>query len=335
MKGEMVMSTNWNEKLKKWWGNRSVRLCFATLFLTVGVYVAFPEMGFLATLPLLPLISFFVFFFFSKVWLIALLSTAIAMFYGVTANLPDPATFSVVCFLSSLLGALAGKGILLSKGKWWILLIALPVLVLSSIPTFFYAGTPTSYLTARQKAETFLANRYPQQEFSQIRFHYDLRARHHRALLYYDYEGNTLTSEVYFEEDGVKDGFFHDYTEWMMEKRKSQFIGLFQKKGYSVVTEVQTLSEPEEGAVYSGYYGSAGEEWLKTMRFSITFREEKPDRREFADACSQVLSDLQENKLVFDSVTFYALDAGKVCYRCCLSYESDPQSALSEVVQAQ
>ncbi len=327
------MSTNWNEKMKIWWGNQSLRLCLATLCVTVGVYVSFPEMGFVATLPLLPLISLLTYFFFSKVWFIALLAAAISLFYGATANLPDPGSFCLVSLLASLLGALTGKMICLGSRKKWFYLIALFALAVSVVPTFFYAGTPGTYLTARKEAEDFLAHRYPEQEFSQIRFHWDVRACHHRALLYYDYEGNTLTSEVFFEAEGVKDGFFHDYTQWMMEKRKSQFIALFQEKGHSVITQVETLSEPEEGATYPGYYGSAGEEWLKTMRFSITFREEKPDRREFAEACSKVLSDLQEKELVFDRVTFYALDAGKVCYRCQLSFDSDPQSALSEVVQ--
>jgi hypothetical protein len=170
--------------MKVWWKNPSFRLCLATLCLTLGVYLSFPEMGFVATLPLLPLISLLIYFFFSKVWLISLISAAISLFYGVTANLPDPASFGAVCFVSSLLGALTGKLICLGIKKKRYLLLAIPVLAMSVVLTFFYAGTPTSYLAAHKEARDFLSQRYPEQEFSQIRFHWDVRARHHRALLY-------------------------------------------------------------------------------------------------------------------------------------------------------
>ena len=70
------------------------------------------------------------------------------------------------------------------------------------------------------------------------------------------------------------------------------------------------------------------------MHFTVTFRNETPARRDFADACSEALSALQESDVRFGKITFLGLDAGNTVYRCEVTFDTDPAETLSFVVRA-
>jgi hypothetical protein len=85
-----------------------------------------------------------------------------------------------------------------------------------------------------------------------------------------------------------------------------------------------------------GSYGNIDESVIPYMQYRVTLREEKPERREFAEECSRLLKALQEDGVKFGKITFYGLDAGNTVHRLEVSFDtpSDPESLLADVVNA-
>ncbi|MBR2634651.1 MAG: hypothetical protein IKD31_03625 [Clostridia bacterium] len=292
-------------------------------------------MGQLATYPVLFVSALIAYFVFPRLWVGAALGGVIAYLYGVMAGLPDVRSFFAVSLIGSLLGSLTAHFLLsaIRRKKLWRGAVAVLALLCGILLPILYLGTPWQYAQKRQEARDYLAKTHPDQSFEEMRFHYDYRKREYRALLLYDYDGNRLSSECFFGEDGIRDGYLDDSVEWMLISRKTVFVELFREKEFSVVVDEVGLSEYEKDAVYHGTYGTMNEDLISKMHFSVTFRREKPERRFFAEACAEVLTALRENEIDFGRITFYALDAGDIVYRCIASSDTPTEELLSLVTE--
>jgi len=311
------MKKIWSYLQEECFNRKNLRILCSACVITAGVYLSFPEKGLLATLPLAVPFYLGAYFLFPNVPFCFLISFAMAWIYGTMGLLPHPVLFAAVCALSSFLAAVCGKGICTfrngKKGIW--IPVAVLCLAASCALPFFYLGTPFAHSDAKNKIEDYLQTHYPDQSFSQVSVHYLLLEKGYRALVSYDYQGNTLSSELFFG-DEVQDGFLKDFTDRMMEKRKNIMIEIFRKNGFSVITEVTGLYGYDSEQVLQGSYGTVDENIIPKMHFSVTFRQEKPDRKEFAEACSGVIQALWGERLDYGMITFYALDAGNVVSRC-------------------
>ncbi len=310
---------------------KHIRLLLATFCLTLGVYFSFPERGFAATFPLMFLFSFVAGFFDCPILFFPLVGGAIALFYGVMASFSDPFSFAVVSALLALCGAFGARAILRLKAKRKIVMGLGFVLVLAigTLLPLFFVGTPIAYRQEKQKAEEYLSEHYPDQTFGDMIFYYDFRQKKYCATVSYDNEGNTLTSSLRFGEH-VEDGFFSDYSRYVLMKRKTDLIEVFHQKEFSLITEEVELLVDRDQPV-PGHYGTVSETLYPFTHFSVTFRDEKPDREEFADACRLVLLALREGGVEFGKITFYGLDVGNVLYRCEVTGDMNPEEILSQV----
>jgi hypothetical protein len=320
--------------MEKYWKKGALPLICATALVTLGVYFSFPEMGFVATLPLMFLASALGFFLYRKLWFFPLSAFLIAGFYGKMAVLPDPVSYAVFSAVISLFAAGAVKLFLsfLEKKKILSVLLSLVLCALGVFVGFFYMGSPAAHLKMAVQVENYLSQTYPLQTFSDIRIHYDYREKNYRVTAAFEDRGNWGHGEFVFADGVLEDGFFQEYTDYITETRKSALVSAFQKNRLSVVTEISDFPREKVSAPYQIVFGQENEEWSQLMNYSVTFRKEKPDRREFAQACAEALHILQEEKLVFGSVTFYGLDAGREVYRCEVNYDTSPDEVLSLVV---
>ena len=314
---------------------KTVRLLISTLLLTLGVYLAYPIRGIVATLPFC-FVAAFLAYLVSDHLLVHLITTAaIAFFYGLTTDFYDPFSFAFWSALSALLATFAARSLrAVLKGKKIFPILSLIVLILGGVfVTFVFSGTPAAFLTAEKDAEAYCAATYPDQKFEEITVYYNFRQSCYAAEVEYLYEGNDLTSSILFTEK-VKDGFLDDFVSWMQEKRKSHLIDVVKKSEEDVLINSAGLAEKTPDGVFHGYYGLVGTEMEPLFHFSATFREEKPERRAFADACRNVMKTINENEFDYGSITFYALDAGNVVYECTVTPETDPELVLSLVKYA-
>lgn len=309
------------------------RLLLATLLLTVGVYLAFPERGLAATFPLLFVFAFAAGFCYPVLWFCSLAGGGIALLYGVMANFPVPALFAVFCLAESFLGAFSVRLIRRAIAEKKVKTVALFafLLVISLILPLIFAGTPFAYLREREKALDYLQKNYPDQKFSRVVFYFNPSSRDYHATVYYDNEGNALSSDLIFGTT-VQDGYRKAYSDYVLIRHKSDLIRVFQEREFSVTTEEGELllerSDPVPGA-----YGTLSKEILPLTCYAVTFRDEKPERRDFAAACGEALRALQEEEIPFGRLTFFGLDAGKVIYRCEVTQETKPEETLSLVTR--
>lgn len=313
---------------------KELRLLAATLLVTLGVYVAFPERGLIATLPLLFIFAFAAFFVYPELHMISLLGGGIALLYGVMANLPASLLFGVFGAVSALCGALCARAIRKASSEKKLkafILFLLPLLIGVLLPLFF-AGSPVSYLRERDEALSYLEKNYPDQTFSRVVFYFDPSEKAYRATVYYDNEGNTLSSDLLFAST-VQDGYRKAYADYVLMKQKNELIRVFQEKDILVITDEAGLLLERSDPV-PGTYGALSEKMLPLTHYTVTFREEKPERREFSEACAEALTALQEADVRFGKITFYGLDAGNVVYRCEVSFDTSADETLSFVTAA-
>ena len=122
----------------------------------------------------------------------------------------------------------------------------------------------------------------------------------------------------------------------MTEKRKTDLIRSFHRISASVVTESLAVLSQEQNTTLKGFYGSLDESVIPNMHYSVTLREEKPWRRDFAEECARLLSALQEDGVTFGKITFYGMDAGRVVHRLDVTFDTsaDMESLLANVVNA-
>ncbi len=313
---------------------KTVRLVLATVLISLGVFFSFPEKGLVATLPLSFLFYVAAGLVFPDARLLLLAPPVISFFFGKSALLPDPFLYGAFHFVTSLFAYLSSFSLLrLKKRKLLSLLLAASLAAGLFLPTL-YLGTPAAWQSAREAAEGYLAEHYPDQKFARIRLHRNTRDGSYRVLASYATETGTLTSTLTFSEDGVEDGFFKDTTAFMMEKRKSDLIRTFHRISASVITEGEDVLSEKKGSVLSGSYGQVDESVIEFMHYSVTLREEKPQRREFAEECARLLAALQEDGVTFGRISFFGLDAGNVVHRLDVDYSTpaDPETLLSLVV---
>ncbi len=314
---------------------KTVRFLIATLLLTLGVYLAYPVHGIVATLPFCFFASILAYLIFDRMGILLGTVGAIAFFYGLTTDFYDPFSFALFSVLSTLFAALAVRGVrsFLNGKKVLPILSVAAVTVGAILIPLVFSGTPTAFLSAQKEAKAYFSTTYPEQKFEEITVYYNLREGCYSAEVEYLYEENDLTSSVLFSEK-IKDGFLDDFVSWMQEKRKSHLIDVVKKSEEDVLINSAGLSEKTPDGVFHGYYGKVGTEMEPLFHFSATFREEKPERRGFADACRSVMATIGENDFVYGSITFYALDAGNVVYECTVTPETDPETVLSLVKYA-
>lgn len=313
----------------------TVRILISTVLLTVGVYLAYPIHGIVATLPFCFLASAFAYWISDRLWVHLGTVGAIAFFYGMTTGFYDPFTFALFSVLSALLASFCvGAVRSLLKGKKLLPVLALILVVLGAFALpFVFSGTPTALLSAQKDTKDYLSSTYPDQKFEDVTVYYNLREGCYAAEVEYLFEGNDLTSSILFSEK-VRDGFLDDFVSWMQEKRKSYLIDVVKKSEEDVLIHSAGLAEKTPDGVFHGYYGKVGTEMEPLFHFDATFREEKPERRDFAEACRNVMATIKENDFDYGSITFYALDAGNVVYECTVTPETDPELVLSLVKYA-
>ncbi len=316
---------------------RQKTVCYllSTLFLTIGVYLAYPVHGIVATFPLCFLFSAFAYVVSPHLSVHLGSTAAIAFFYGLTTDFYDPFSFAFFCAGGALCAALLIRLIRsFSKGKKLLLSLGAVLLVAAGIALpIIFSGTPSAFLEARKDTEQYLSTTYPQQKFEEVTVYYNLRERCYAAEVEYLFEGNDLTSTILFSQK-MEDGFRDDFVSWMQEKRKSLLIDVVKKSSEDVLINSAGLAQMPKDGVFHGSYGVFGTEMEPLFHFSATFREEKPQRRDFADACRAVMATAEENNFDYGSITFYALDAGNVVYECTVTPETDPELVLSLVKYA-
>ncbi len=306
---------------------KTVRFLLATLFLTVGIYLAYPVHGILATFPVCFVFSVLAFLLNDCLGMHLTSAAGIAFFYSLMTDFYDPFIFTLFCAASAFLAALTVRSIrALSKGKKIFLFLSL--VVAGSVLTVLLSGTPSSFLSAEKDAREYLNKTYPDQKFEAVTVYYNARKKCYAAEVEYLYEGNILSSSVLFSKN-VEDGFLDDFVSWMQEKRKSVFIDVVKKSGEDVLINSAGLTEKTFDGIFRGSYGIFGTEMEPLFHFSATFREEKPERVDFADACRNVMDTMKEQGFDYGSVTFYALDAGNVVYECTVTPETDSELVLS------
>ncbi len=311
------------------------RYLLSTLVLTLGVYFAYPIRGIVATFPLCFFFSILGYLVFDSLKAHCATSAAIAFFYSLMTDFYDPFSFTVFVVASALFAAFTvrffkafpqGKKIVLSLG-------ICAMLFLGVFGTTVICGTPMGFLKAKKEVSEYLSRTYPNQSFENVTVYYNLRERSYEAQVEYLFEGNDLVSTITFSKE-IRDGFLEDFVSWMQEKRKSVFIDVLKNGTEDVVVNSSGLAEKTPDGVFRGSYGSIDSEMEPLFHFSVTFREEKPERRDFADACRLVMATINEHHFDYGSVTFYALDAGNVVYECTVTPETDPELVLSLVKYA-
>jgi len=317
------------------------RLFFSTFLYTLGIYLSFPEKGLIATIPLAFLWMAAGFALFPKGKICFVSVGLISFFYGIFANLRDPFLFALFSLISAVGGVLLVKGIRLLLRKKTALgaVLSLAALVAGVASTLVYQGTPTAHWEARDRFREYLSSTYPDQTFTDLTVHYDLRGGGYRGIVYYPNENNTLSSDLFLDENGVQDGFLQDFARWMLDIRKSDLIVLFNSSApHAVVFDSEGFTEEGKSlSVYQGAFGDLREEMIPMMHYSATFRKECVSNKSFIEAVKESLLFLQKENVVFGEITFYGEDNGERIYSCTVTPETDPEEIvyLSRILKEQ
>lgn len=306
--------------------NETVALLLSTLLITVGVYFAFPERETLATLPLMYLFALGAFLFKPSFVFQTGATFAVALFYGKMGNLSFFLLYAAFCAVSALAAALTVWSVRrLMRKKYVYLAVALPLVALGILLPVLFAGTPASRGEAEEKVADYLKTKYPDQEFQELLVYFDPEERGYTVTAFYDFKGNLMDSPLFLRDGEVRDGFLDAFCGWMQEERKSVLISVLKKSGESFYTDAEPITTDTEDMVFRGSYGSIREETYPLMNFTVTFREEKPDRETFSEACREAVILLREAGFSYGTVTFRGLDAGRVALVCRVTPQTLPE----------
>ena len=290
----------------------ALRLLAATLFATLGVMLAHPEKGLVATLPL-ALVFFLLAALCAKAWYTTpCLAAAVALLYAKMADFADGTALVLFCALTGLLAVCAVLPLRLpqKKGSRLLFLVLLPALVL---PLLFW-GAPWSYASQRSAALSYVATTYPDQSFSETRFHYSPSERAWCLTVSYAQNEGELSSVLLFADGACRDGFRDAFAARAMEQRKADLMDVLAKEA-----ETDALVEPLQlntaaGEILRGSYGEAEAELYGKMCFTVTFRKEYLSRKELAQAASLAKAALEAEGMAYASLRFQAQDAGTPIY---------------------
>ena len=307
-------------------------LFLATILLTVGVYLFFPERGMLGTFPLLFLFSAAAYCIYPKFWQCVSICALASFLYGGMGKTPQLALF-VLC--SSLQTVFAAAFIKLGK-KWLCekkvkqgICCGLFLFAAILLP-LFHSGTPFAYQKAYSRAETYLKETYPRQEFKDLILFYDPVEKCYRADVSYQNGEGVLHSQLMFTSDQVQDGFRQDYAIWMMDMYKAELIAQINSQSPHPVV-LDSLGFTEEGqkfSSYSGSFGSLSEEMIPFMHYSATFRKEHSTRKSFIEDVKEMLAFLKEKEVLFGEITFYGQVQDTKVYACRVTPTTDAEEIL-------
>ena len=296
-----------------------------------GVAASCPASGFWATLP----VGFLLFNLSALLCRSALFpplfAVLAALVYGFGVQTASPLLFA----LAVLLSALAAEGIALcvkkTAGKKRLLLLVAPTLLGVLLPMLFY-GTPVSYHNALRDARAYLARRYPDQAFEQVKGSRDPGAAW-RCECTYLYEGNPCTSVILFGKT-VDDGFLRDRMEKAQETCRSRLIEALRDSEEGVLVEPAGVSEALlERDVVPGVIGSYDPALEGEMDFTLTFRREKTQKRAVALSVKYVTELLREKGLTYHTLRFVAVSAGEPVYACTVTPSTAPEELMDLVTR--
>ncbi|MBR4288761.1 MAG: hypothetical protein IKT50_04930 [Clostridia bacterium] len=307
---------------------KTTRLLISTFLLTLGVYFAFPELETVATFPFPFVFSLFAFLVFPSFLFSVGVGFSVALFYGKMAGLSVFFPFAFYSAFSAFCAVFTIKGLkkVLEK-KYAFLVLCIPFLVLGLISPLWIVGTPSARSKAEESVKEHLEQKYPDQKFSDLVVYYDCKEEGYSATAYYEYNGNTLDSALFYKDGKIEDGFLDDFSGWMQEERKAELIAVLKKGTNEIRVDSDELTSDPESMTFRGSFGSVQAEMYPFMRFAVTFREEKPDRESFADACREAVGLLQEENFSYGEIRFEGLDAGRVALRCKVT----PETTLEEI----
>ena len=309
---------------------KTVRLLVATLLLTVGVYAAFPERESLASFPILFLLSIASFFFHPSFVFGAGAAFATAFVYGKMAGFSDFLFFSAFAALCAFCGCATAWALkMTAKKKYGFLLLVLPLVAAGVALPLCLVGTPGERSAAEEAVSSYLSEKYPDQTFSDLLVYYDRAKDGYTVTASYDFNGNTLTSVLVYADGVTEDGFLSDFSGWMQEERKSELINLLKQGSNVIYADSEKMTENPEEMTFRGSFGSEPKEMYPYLRFSVTFREEKPDKETFAKACREAVGLLREAEFSYGDITFRGLDAGRVAFECKVTPETTEEDVLS------
>jgi len=291
----------------------ALRLLMATLFSTLGVMLAHPQKGMLATLPA-ALLFFLLAALFSARWFITpCLSAAIALFYAKMGAFADGGALVLFCALTGLLAACALLPLRLGKEKRWTRLLFVALIPALILPMVFW-GTPTAFARERNAALAYLDSTYPDQDFTEARFYYSPAEKAWCLAVSYAQNEGELSSELYFSEEEVRDGFREAFAARALEQRKAVLMDELGKS-----EETDALVDPlrlqtAQGETLHGSYGKADPGLYGKMSFTVTFRKELLTRKELVEAACRAKAVLDEAGIAYGSLRFQAQDAGIPLY---------------------
>ena len=311
----------------------SFALALSAVFTASGVVLGSPASGLAATLP----VSFCLFL--AAAWVrrgaifSAVLTAVLSLAYGFGLGIASPFVFAGASVLSVLAAAGAVALVRLARRRKKALLF-LPALVLTAggiLLPFLTCGTPSGYLAAGQDTRDYLAKRYPDQTFTRVVTYRDPAAKAWHADVSYTYEGNALTSVVLFG-DTVTDGFLADRMAFSQETRRSTLIEALRTGEESILVEPDGFSgDLTARDVVPGVYGAYDQALEGEMCFSLTFRKEKTQKRDFALAIRDAMAILKDAGIDYHRIRFVALSAGEPVYECSVAPDT-PQEELLDLI---
>ncbi|MBP5288685.1 MAG: hypothetical protein J6Z79_02285 [Clostridia bacterium] len=315
--------------ITKWLDARpSLAAALAGALLFLGAAAGCPVSGMVAVFPVSFCLFVAAFFLKGNLLFQGVLTAVFSLGCGFARGVSAPFVYGGAMLLLAL--AAAGLVACLKRVKqkklFWIfaLLAALPGVIL---PLFLY-GTPGAYLAAGARARAYLADRYPDQEFTAAESYRDPVLGVWHCDCSYLNEDNVLTSVILFG-DTVEDGFLADRMAFSQEVRRSALIEALRDGKEEILTEPDGFSEElASREVVPGVYGKYDQTLEKEMRFSLTFRREKAQKQAFALAIRDTMDLLREKDLSYDALRFTAISAGAPVYECTVTGETAPEELM-------
>lgn len=324
------------KKIASWLAaHTSFALALSGVSVFFGVVLSCPSSALAATLPL-GFCFFLAASLVSRGWIFqAVLAAVLSLAYAFGMGVASPFIFAGEALLSVLTALSLAACLRACKrsGKKALWIPAAVLLLLgAALPLVLY-GTPAEYLAARTGARRYLETRYPDQVFTRVDGYRDPALNVWHCDCSYTYEGNSLSSVILFGEN-TKDGFLEDRVAFAQEPRRSALIEALRDGEEGVLVEPDGFSQAlADRDVIPGVYGEEDAALNEEMRFSVTFRREKTQKREFALAIREVTELLREKNLSYDALRFVAVSAGEPVYECTVTPDIAPEELLDLIIR--
>lgn len=325
-------------KIDKQQLGKGLRFAAMVALTVLSCYACSPRRGFVSTLPFIPLACLLSsLLYYSPKTILALVALC-SFSFPLGDGLGSTTALLICAFatLAALLSVLAAKHLArcFQSKRLLSLIFALLLLVPTVLGQAALFSTPWDNAAAAKHFQAYVAEKYPDQSFLELRTSYNLRTASFEGLLRFSGGDKVVLEESIVLKDGIihDEDFFLRFCQKGLEKRQSEYVSIIRSQYPNEKLWLdcsKTTLNSTSLSTFSGSYGTVPQ-WLKdSTALELGFQFSITDSGEFLQYVKEYFALLNASGFSYEQIRFYGGDQGTYLYTLTAGPDTPPEELAS------